>query len=92
LSLEPLEAQLAAVIAEHPEYVAWLESGEEAVGTEFTPEGVFALQCKAGRKRLLFRLKVPFPSSLAGTGERLARTNQSGLDGDSTGDRTEPTL
>src|ERR1700735_5160 len=37
--LEPLEAQLAAVIAEHPEYVTWLEAGETALGTEFTPEG-----------------------------------------------------
>jgi hypothetical protein len=38
-ALEPLDAQLAAVIAEHPEYIAWLESGEEALGAEFTPEG-----------------------------------------------------
>jgi hypothetical protein len=37
--LEPLEAQLAAVVAEHPEYVAWLESGTDALGAEFTPEG-----------------------------------------------------
>jgi Domain of unknown function (DUF1841) len=37
--LQPLEAQLAAVIAEHPEYVTWLEAGEGAVGAEFTPEG-----------------------------------------------------
>lgn len=37
--LEPLEAQLAAVIAEHPEYIAWLEAGEDALGAEFTPEG-----------------------------------------------------
>jgi hypothetical protein len=37
--LEPLEAQLAAVIAEHPEYVTWLEAGDEALGVEFTPEG-----------------------------------------------------
>jgi hypothetical protein len=37
--LQPLEAQLAAVIAEHPEYVAWFEAGEGAVGAEFTPEG-----------------------------------------------------
>ena len=37
--LEPLEAQLAAVIAEHPEYIAWLESGEEALAAEFRPEG-----------------------------------------------------
>ncbi len=39
LPLEPLEAQLAAVIAEHPEYIAWLESGDSALGAEFTPEG-----------------------------------------------------
>jgi hypothetical protein len=39
LPLEPLEAQLAAVIAEHPEYVAWLESGEGALNADFTPEG-----------------------------------------------------
>ena len=38
MPLEPLEAQVAAVIAEHPEYVAWLESGEEALAAEFTPE------------------------------------------------------
>ena len=37
--LEPLEAQLAAVIAEHPEYIAWLESGEGTLNAEFTPEG-----------------------------------------------------
>jgi Domain of unknown function (DUF1841) len=37
--LEPLEAQLAALIAEHPEYIAWLEGGEQALSAEFTPEG-----------------------------------------------------
>ena len=37
--LEPLEAQLAAVIAEHPEYVTWLEAGESALAADFTPEG-----------------------------------------------------
>jgi len=36
--LEPLEAQVAAVIAEHPEYISWLES-EAALTSEFTPEG-----------------------------------------------------
>jgi hypothetical protein len=36
--LEPLEAQVAAVIAEHPEYIPWLES-EAALTSEFTPEG-----------------------------------------------------
>ncbi len=37
--LEPLEAQLAALISEHPEYVPWLESGEAALHAEFTPAG-----------------------------------------------------
>lgn len=37
--LEPLEAQIAAVIAEHPEYIPWLESGENALAADFTPEG-----------------------------------------------------
>ncbi len=37
--LQPLERQVAAVIAEHPEYIGWLETGEEILGAEFTPEG-----------------------------------------------------
>jgi len=37
--LAPLEGQLAAVIAEHPEYIGWLESGDAALLAEFTPEG-----------------------------------------------------
>jgi hypothetical protein len=37
--LEPLEAQLAGVIAEHPEYVAWLEGAEDALLADFTPAG-----------------------------------------------------
>jgi hypothetical protein len=36
--LQPLEAQLAAVIAEHPEYIPLLES-HEALTTDYTPEG-----------------------------------------------------
>jgi len=36
--LGPLEAQLAAVIAEHPEYVPLLASGEEALSADYTPE------------------------------------------------------
>ncbi len=36
--LEPLEAQIAAVIAEHGEYVPLLES-PHALAREFTPEG-----------------------------------------------------
>lgn len=37
--LQPLERQIAAVIAEHPEYIDWLENGREALSAEFTPEG-----------------------------------------------------
>lgn len=37
--LEPLEKQVAAVIAEHPEYIPWLETGREVLSTQFTPEG-----------------------------------------------------
>ena len=37
--LEPLEAQIAAVIAEHPEYIGWLESGDAALLAQFTPAG-----------------------------------------------------
>lgn len=36
--LSPLEAQIAAVIAEHPEYHAWLDGGEAALAEEFGPE------------------------------------------------------
>ena len=37
--LEPLEAQVAAVVAEHPEYVPVLESGPPALAADYTPEG-----------------------------------------------------
>jgi Domain of unknown function (DUF1841) len=37
--LEPLEAQVAGVIAEHPEYVPLLESGPQALTADYTPEG-----------------------------------------------------
>jgi len=37
--LEPLEVQLATLIAEHPEYISWLEAGDAALLAEFTPEG-----------------------------------------------------
>ncbi|MGH8181334.1 MAG: DUF1841 family protein [Steroidobacteraceae bacterium] len=37
--LEPLEAQVAAIIAEHPEYMPLLESGPEALEADYTPEG-----------------------------------------------------
>lgn len=37
--LEPLEAQVAAVVAEHPEYMPLLESGPQALTADYTPEG-----------------------------------------------------
>jgi hypothetical protein len=37
--LSPLEGQVAAVIAEHPEYIAWLQSGQEVLSADFTPDG-----------------------------------------------------
>jgi Domain of unknown function (DUF1841) len=36
--LQPLERQVAAVIAEHPEYIAWLETGQQVLSADFTPE------------------------------------------------------
>lgn len=36
--LQPLEKQVAAVIAEHPEYIAWLETGQQVLSADFTPE------------------------------------------------------
>jgi len=36
--LSPLEAMVAEVIAQHPEYHEMLEQGEEAVGRDFLPE------------------------------------------------------
>jgi Domain of unknown function (DUF1841) len=39
LPSEPLEAQVADVIALHPEYHAALERGEDVVARDYTPEG-----------------------------------------------------
>ena len=39
LPMEPLEAQIADVIALHPEYQAALEDVEAAVAHDYTPEG-----------------------------------------------------
>ena len=36
--LEPLEAQIAAVIEAHPEYIPLLESGAAALAADFTPD------------------------------------------------------
>jgi hypothetical protein len=39
LPLEPLEAQIAQVIAEHPEYQSLLDDRDTALTRDFTPEG-----------------------------------------------------
>lgn len=39
LPLQPLEAQIADVIAEHPEYTPLLESDAQALTADYTPEG-----------------------------------------------------
>jgi Domain of unknown function (DUF1841) len=39
LPSEPLEAQVADVIALHPEYHAALERGEDALARDYTPDG-----------------------------------------------------
>jgi Domain of unknown function (DUF1841) len=39
LPLEPLHAQIVAVIELHPEYHALLESGAEALARDYTPDG-----------------------------------------------------
>jgi hypothetical protein len=36
--LEPLEALVAGVVADHPEYHSLIESGDDALGREYTPE------------------------------------------------------
>lgn len=37
MPLTPVQAQVAAVIREHPEYHGWLERGDAALSEEFTP-------------------------------------------------------
>ena len=37
--VEPVEDQIIRVVALHPEYAALLESGEVALGRDYTPEG-----------------------------------------------------
>lgn len=37
--LSALELQLVTLVREHPEYHVWLERGESALNTEFSPEG-----------------------------------------------------
>ena len=37
--LEPLQAQIADVIGEHPEYVALIEQGEDGLRRDWSPDG-----------------------------------------------------
>jgi hypothetical protein len=39
LPMEPLEHQLATVVAQHPEYHAFIEGDPDAINRDFTPEG-----------------------------------------------------
>jgi hypothetical protein len=73
-SLEPLEAQLAAVIAEHPEYIPLLESGPEALAADYTPEGGQANPFLHMGLHLAIREQVATnrPAGIAQIHERLA--------------------
>jgi Domain of unknown function (DUF1841) len=77
--LGPLEGQLAAVIAEHPEYVSWLESGDPALLTEFTPEGGRENPFLHMGLHLAIREQVATdrPAGIARVHEQLARRSQS---------------
>jgi hypothetical protein len=72
--LEPLEAQLAAVIAEHPEYIPLLESGPEALAADYTPEGGQANPFLHMGLHLAIREQVATnrPAGIAQIHERLA--------------------
>lgn len=37
-ALEPLEALVAGVISDHPEYHAFIESGDDALGKDYSPD------------------------------------------------------
>ena len=77
--LEPLEAQIAAVIAEHPEYIAWLDSGEEALAAEFTPESGRSNPFLHMGLHLAIREQVATdrPAGIARIHEQLTRRNGS---------------
>ena len=77
--LEPLEAQIAAVVAEHPEYIAWLDSGEEALAAEFTPESGRSNPFLHMGLHLAIREQVATdrPAGIARIHEQLTRRNGS---------------
>jgi hypothetical protein len=73
--LEPLEAQLAAVIAEHPEYIPLLESGPEALAADYTHEGGQANPFLHMGLHLALREQVATdrPAGIAGIHQGLSR-------------------
>lgn len=77
--LEPLEAQLAALIAEHPEYIGWLESGEPALLADFTPEGGRENPFLHMGLHLAIREQVATdrPAGIAGVHRELTRRSES---------------
>ena len=73
--LEPLEAQIAAVIEVHPEYVPLLDEGEAALAAEFTPESGRENPFLHMGMHLAIREQVATdrPPGIAGIQARLAR-------------------
>lgn len=73
--LEPLEAQIASVIAEHPEYATWLESDDASLRTDFTPEGGRENPFLHMGMHLAIREQVSTdrPRGIAGVHQRLAK-------------------
>lgn len=80
--LEPLEAQIAAVIAEHPEYLPFIEAGESAVDANFTPEAGAVNPFLHLGLHLAIREQVATnrPAGIRAVYESLAKRHGSGLE------------
>jgi hypothetical protein len=80
--LEPLEAQIAAVIAEHPEYLRFIETGESAVSADFTPEGAAVNPFLHLGLHLAIREQVSTnrPAGIRAVYDALAQRHGSGLE------------
>jgi hypothetical protein len=80
--LEPLEAQIAAVIAEHPEYIPFIESAEAALGSDFRPEGGAVNPFLHLGLHLAIREQVTTnrPAGIRAVYESLAQRHGSGLE------------
>ena len=75
LPLEPLEAQIAAVIEAHPEYIPLLDSGNAALAADFKPESGRENPFLHMGMHLAIREQVSTdrPPGIAGIHARLAR-------------------